>query len=1233
MMFSKRGLLTMLTVASLAMAAMAIYSACIPDGEPDAKSRAKQVTSRTELIGGPVALGEVGDFLMENNKIRVVIENTGYASGSGLFGGSLIDLDLVHQNGEGNLHGGNGQDTFGEFFPAYFLEMLNPEEVVVVNDGSDGEAAIIEVRGRGGEFVTMLRFINQAMVNSYNPDFNDILGGTPATSDGEPLVRFRVRYILEPGAQHVRVESTLENVSGQELGFPNRDVVAFLSSNELIKEALPIDLGEFSVPLGSVLGFGKLNSLFLPEIGYDLRWGLEDSYEQEIELPAFPGKITKFVASSNTHGTNYGFFPGVSEERNFVHNKDAIYGGTETDDMLLLFYASGFGGVLTHDMPKTLPDGGSFTFTNYVVVGEGDVASILDEGFKIRGVDTTRVAGRVTDELSGEPVAKNTSVLIYQARTDTGSPEAGCSVDGEGRSAREPVSYSQAFTNKQGQFLFSLPAGHYCYRIRAEGRPLSEYTHFEVADERVLLQPKARAPATVEARVVDANGTPIPAKLMLVGTHEFKGEMLKRHYLYDLEAGESWRTSDMVPDEADDPQTRTYLEAIAYGSSEGKIRLEARPGTYDVFFSRGTEYELVKHAAVELVPGEVRRMQITLERQIDPKGYLSGDFHMHARGSIDSGLNFDDRVISIAAEGVEVVASTDHNHVSDYEPYILRNELHPWLKSVVGVELTTFEFGHFNAFPLDYEVGSVTGGAVPWQRLPPQKIFDELRSRGSLDEENTIIQVNHPRDSILGYFGQYSVDPFTTKISLPFQSARGLLDKATTTLSTPTGASYMRNCRLQDVDCRGNQNYESTFSWDFDAIEIFNGKHLDQLRHYRIPYGEGDWPAEVKDTLIETVCVDEHEDALTQYCADQTPEIAEEDCAHPLAGHDMSDWCPFGDEQLYERYAQGDIMCDGDEVAYPGALDDWYNFLNYPRDFVRGDDINPEGTVYKKFTATGNSDSHTAGKPEFRQPGSPRNYFFVGHDYPQKMTESELARALKDHRNIVTNGPFATMKIAEANVGEEVSVSEGQVDIAVTVQAADWVGADRFKIIANGEAVQLQDDQTPTVYEFDLDDSGEFETTVSVDIDKDTWFVLEVEGDNSMFPVYTPQEIPQVAFDAAIGSIAGAFGFGGAVEGLSPTELFPLTPFAFTNPIWVVYDQGSDTDGVFTPPQPEAGSCRGSQFRPNALVDMADADRKQKRMDAVSMPLEVKPHKHTPFDRTKGQFRDVRVLFENWHTH
>ncbi|MFB6372342.1 MAG: hypothetical protein ABEN55_04385, partial [Bradymonadaceae bacterium] len=78
---------------------------------------------------------------------------------------------------------------------------------------------------------------------------------------------------------------------------------------------------------------------------------------------------------------------------------------------------------------------------------------------------------------------------------------------------------------------------------------------------------------------------------------------------------------------------------------------------------------------VTLEPGQTARMNISLEQVVDTSEYISGDFHMHAQGSIDSGLDYTERVVSIAAEDVEVVVSSDHNYVSDYMPYIRREGL------------------------------------------------------------------------------------------------------------------------------------------------------------------------------------------------------------------------------------------------------------------------------------------------------------------------------------------------------------------------------------------------------------------------------------------------------------------------------------------------------------------------------------------------------------------------------
>ncbi|MFU8803255.1 MAG: hypothetical protein ACNA8W_05530, partial [Bradymonadaceae bacterium] len=168
----------LLVLAALIIGSVATFSACEKE-EREPRAHAQQITSRNQLIGGPTALGEVGDWLIENDQIRLVIQDIGFNRGSGLFGGSLIDADIVRGDNERDVMGGNGHDTFGELFPAFFMEVIDPQDIVVVNDGSDGKAAVLEVRGRGGEFVTMLRFFNQAMVNSYAVNFNDVLGGAP----------------------------------------------------------------------------------------------------------------------------------------------------------------------------------------------------------------------------------------------------------------------------------------------------------------------------------------------------------------------------------------------------------------------------------------------------------------------------------------------------------------------------------------------------------------------------------------------------------------------------------------------------------------------------------------------------------------------------------------------------------------------------------------------------------------------------------------------------------------------------------------------------------------------------------------------------------------------------------------------------------------------------------------------------------------------------------------------
>ncbi|MFT5456690.1 MAG: hypothetical protein ACI9K2_003177 [Myxococcota bacterium] len=82
---------------------------------------------------------------------------------------------------------------------------------------------------------------------------------------------------------------------------------------------------------------------------------------------------------------------------------------------------------------------------------------------------------------------------------------------------------------------------------------------------------------------------------------------------------------------------------------------------------------------------------------------------------------------------------------------------------------------------------------------------------------------------------------------------------------------------------------------------------------------------------------------------------------------------------------------------------------------------------------------------------------------------------------------------------------------------------------------------------------------------RDSWYVLIVNGDGDLAPVFTPVEIPyvdlQVVVEDALSEIGAVSSF------LSPAipipREYPVHPFALTNPIWVDVDGGGfDAPGL-----------------------------------------------------------------------
>jgi hypothetical protein len=204
--------------------------------------------------------------------------------------------------------------------------------------------------------------------------------------------------------------------------------------------------------------------------------------------------------------------------------------------------------------------------------------------------------------------------------------------------------------------------------------------------------------------------------------------------------------------------------------------VELPSGTYDVTFSRGIEWTISTQRITVTPAGfELRAM---LKHVIDTPHWVSGDFHVHASSSPDSRVPMRDRVYEFVADGVDMIVSTDHNVVSNYQPVIAELHAEKLLASAAGDEVTTGNWGHFGAFPLPSEMEAEGHGAIPVRHKRPIEIFKSIRETAP----GAVIDVHHPR-----------------------------LEK---------GTGYFFLGRFDD---KNDTSTRKGFSYDFDAIEVLNG--------------------------------------------------------------------------------------------------------------------------------------------------------------------------------------------------------------------------------------------------------------------------------------------------------------------------------------------------------------------------------------------------------------------------
>ncbi|MSP60212.1 MAG: hypothetical protein EXR72_07695 [Myxococcales bacterium] len=147
----------------------------------------------------------VGDFVIANEKIAAYIEAEGESDGYSAFGGEILALETVGEDGRPT-----GISQYGETLLAISKQGVNPDSITVIQDGSDGKAAIIRVSGR----LANLPFLDT--LSAFFPqEFN-----LPAALD----------YVLEPGSEKITVRLSLMNPDKEEVQLSTFQNIGFFQS-------------------------------------------------------------------------------------------------------------------------------------------------------------------------------------------------------------------------------------------------------------------------------------------------------------------------------------------------------------------------------------------------------------------------------------------------------------------------------------------------------------------------------------------------------------------------------------------------------------------------------------------------------------------------------------------------------------------------------------------------------------------------------------------------------------------------------------------------------------------------------------------------------------------------------------------------------------------------------------------------------------------------------------------
>jgi hypothetical protein len=181
-----------------------------------------------------------------------------------------------------------------------------------------------------------------------------------------------------------------------------------------------------------------------------------------------------------------------------------------------------------------------------------------------------------------------------------------------------------------------------------------------------------------------------------------------------------------------------------------------------------------------------------------------------------------------------------------------------------------------------------------------------------------------------------------------------------------------------------------------------------------------------------------------------------------------------------------------------------------------------------RYAATGSSDSH---RIQYIWAGYPRTMVEVGEaasgEDGKRIDVASVVSAIKKGHSTVTSGPMIELEVRGARPGDELVVDGATVTAHMVVRAAPWIDVSSLEIVVGGKKMReifipsrpMQTGKEPGTREEAAARTVRYEGELDVEVPPEsTWMLAIVRGTRAMDDVL---------------------------------PFMPVTPLAFTNPIWL----------------------------------------------------------------------------------